>query len=385
MPNRPSGSPQRFPAQPYGWACSLLPWRRIRPETRTKTCSRVTATTFQFDDRGHLLRIQEAHGAEGRTPAAPAHCEVLGKINERTGIFGQPYAIRFHMRLPVDWNGKFFFEGGGGSNGNLGAAYGNLQGGQRENALQLGYAVVSTDSGHDNQVNNDPERGGTTTFGFDPQARVDFGYNSYDQVTQVAKAMIRQHYGRAPERSYYVGCSEGGREAMMMSQRFPDYFDGILACAPGMSLQEVALFGHSWDVQSFAAAAEAIGVEGTAGEPLLNKTFTDEDLDLAAKAVLKRVTASTAWRMASSTTLRLHDGRGRSGAAAITCAGAKQASCSTRIQVATLKRVYGGARNSDGESFMPTGPGIAASAASCPTATTWAGGSGRSACTVAAE
>src|SRR5262249_42609829 len=172
-----------------------------------------------------------ARAAQGNAPALPEHCDVLGKMNERSGANGQQYAIKFHLRLPIAWNGKFFFEGGGGSNGNLGNALGNLQGQQRTNALALGYTVVSQDSGHDNQVNNEANRNGTVTFGFDAQARLDFGYNSYDQVTQAAKALIRLYYGRAPERSYYVGCSEGGREAMMMSQRFPSYFDGILACA----------------------------------------------------------------------------------------------------------------------------------------------------------
>ena len=163
-------------------------------------------------------------------PALPEHCEVFGRINDREGMNGQHYAIKFHMRLPAQWNGKFFFEGGGGSNGVVGNAYGNLQGQQRNVALGLGYAVVTQDSGHDNAVNNDPDRNGPLTHGFDPQARLDHGYNSYDQVTQVAKALIRIHYGRGPERSYFVGCSEGGREAMLMAQRFPEYFDGILAC-----------------------------------------------------------------------------------------------------------------------------------------------------------
>jgi feruloyl esterase len=168
------------------------------------------------------------------------HCEVLGRMNERTGVNAQNYSIKFHLRLPTEWNGRFFFEGGGGSNGNLGNALGNLQGQQRTNALSMGFAVVSTDSGHDNAINNDPNRNGTVTFGFDPQARRDFGYNSYDQVAQAAKALIRAYYGRAPERSYYAGCSEGGREAMMMSQRFPDYFDGIRV-PPGSARQGCAL------------------------------------------------------------------------------------------------------------------------------------------------
>src|SRR5215475_13974292 len=201
-----------------------------------------------------------ARPAQGNASALPEHCEVLGKINERTGANGQQYAIKFHLRLPAAWNGKFFFEGGGGSNGNLGNALGNLQGQQRTNALTLGYAVVSQDSGHDNAANNDPARNGTVTFGFDPQARLDFGYNSYDQVTQTAKALIRNYYGKAPERSYYVGCSEGGREGMMMSQRFPDYFDGILACSPGFNLPKAGLYGHGWDAQSFAAVAKSEGL-----------------------------------------------------------------------------------------------------------------------------
>src|SRR5262245_26394279 len=57
--------------------------------------------------------------ARGPAPALPEHCEVVGKINERIGFNSQRFAIRFHMRLPAQWNGKFFFEGGGGSNGNL--------------------------------------------------------------------------------------------------------------------------------------------------------------------------------------------------------------------------------------------------------------------------
>src|SRR5215470_18928290 len=230
--------------------------------------------------------VNSARPAQGNVPAFPEHCEVQGKINERTGASGQQYAIKFHLRLPTLWNGKFFFEGGGGSNGNLGNALGNLQGQQRTIALALGYAVVSQDSGHDNQINNDLNRNGTVTFGFDPQARLDFGYNSYDQVTQLAKALIERYYGRSPERSYYVGCSEGGREAMMMSQRFPSYFDGILACAPGFNLPKAALLGHAEDAQALAEVAKATGVYDRFGQPFLNKTFTDEDLDLAAQAIL---------------------------------------------------------------------------------------------------
>lgn len=324
------------PPQPAGPECAGMPKLRAAKLPNPSTVIRSAVTNA-------------AQQAKGKAQAAPAHCEVVGAINERTGVNSQPYAIRFRLRLPDTWNGKFFFEGGGGSNGNLGAAFGNLQGQQRGNALSLGYAVVAQDSGHDNAVNNDPQRNGTLTFGFDPQARIDIGYNSYDQVTQAAKALIAAYYGRSPERSYYVGCSEGGREAMMMSQRFPTYFDGILACAPGFNLPKAALFGHSWDVQSFAEVARASGIYDRFGQPLLNKTFTDEDLDLVQQAILAACDAldgladGTIDNFPGCTTAVVEPQL-----AAVTCAGPKRTTCLSAAQVSALKKVYAGARDASG-------------------------------------
>jgi feruloyl esterase len=277
---------------------------------------------------------------------------VLGVIRERTGLDGQRYAIRFRLRLPANWNGNFFFEGGGGSNGNLGAAFGNLQGGQPGHALGLGYAVVSQDSGHDNATNSDPARGGTLAFGFDPQARLDFGYNSYDQVTRAAKALIAAYYGQGPRRSYYVGCSEGGREGLVVSQRYPEHFDGVLACAPGLNLHKAALYGHAWDVQALAEVSEATGVYGRDGQPLLNKTFTDEDLDIAAEAIvgacdgldgledgiLDNFLACTAELVGPKLE-------------AVRCAGPKRVTCLSAPQIAALLKLHAGARDPQGRPY----------------------------------
>ena len=81
-------------------------------------------------------------------------------MNERIGANGQGYAIHFRLRLPTAWNRRFFFQGGGGTNGALGNAVGPLQGQQPTVALALGYAVVSQDSGHDNVTNDDPTLAG---------------------------------------------------------------------------------------------------------------------------------------------------------------------------------------------------------------------------------
>ena len=271
-----------------------------------------------------------------------------GTLNERPGANGQEYAIHFHLRLPTVWNGRFFFEGGGGSNGNLGAALGVLQGQQPTVALALGYAVVSQDSGHDNRTNNDPARGGTTTFGLDPQARIDFGYNSYQQVTLTAKALIAAYYGRAPQKSYYVGCSEGGREGMMVSQRFPESFDGVLACAPGFRLPRAAV-AEAWDSQAFASVARGANLVDANGQPLLNKTFSDEDLALVSSAVLSACDAldGAADGMVQSFTA-CTTAVVEPKLLAMMCTGEKTALCLMETQIAALKKVFRGASTSAG-------------------------------------
>jgi feruloyl esterase len=271
-------------------------------------------------------------------------------MNERVGVNSQRYAIAFHVRLPSTWNGRLFFQGGGATNGNVGDAWGNLQGRQPTTALALGYAVVSQDSGHDNVVNNDPGSNGTLAFGLDPQARIDFGYNSYDQVTRMAKALIRAYYGAAPAKSYYVGCSEGGREGMMVSQRFPDHYDGVLAVAPGFRLPKASVIGESWDLQAFADVARTAGLADAAGRPLLNKAFTDEDLRLVSNAV----------RASCDKLDGLEDGiidsfRAcgtdvvRPALTELTCRGAKTGACLSPSQTAALYKVFDGARNAKGE------------------------------------
>ena len=228
------------------------------------------------------------------TPAAPEHCEVQGTIDGGRPGFGptpgdatsaslnQVYAIRWHLRLPAQWNGRFYFAGGGGTNGNLGDALGG-------GALAAGYAVVAQDSGHDNAVNVTAEAG-PATFGYDPRARIDFGYRSYERVTRLAKSLIRLHYGHAPQFSYYVGCSEGGREGLVMSQRFPDEFDGIVSGNPGMDLHRSSL-AEAQSVQEFAAAAAARGSftpTPPGNIPWANKAFTDADLSAVGAAILSK-------------------------------------------------------------------------------------------------
>ena len=227
----------------------------------------------------------QAGGAGGppQTLQVPRHCEISGVAQERVGSDGQHYAIRFHVRLPLDWNGRLFFQGGGGSNGVVGDALGAYSP-VAPAALQQGFAVVSQDSGHDNTLNNDPARGGVLTFGFDAQARANYGHASLPIVSAAAKALIESFYTEPLRYSYFVGCSKGGEEGLALAQRYPDEFDGIAAGAPGMSLPRAAV-EEAWDTQALASVAQpaaggALSIEG------LSSSLSDADLMLVRAAVL---------------------------------------------------------------------------------------------------
>jgi hypothetical protein len=271
------------------------------------------------------------------------HCEVIGRINPRTGVNGQHYAIGFRLRLPDpdDWNESFYFQGGGGTDGTLGDALGN-------GAMAMGYAVVSTDAGHDNAANFDPNAGGTAAFGLDPQARIDYGYNALDQVTQTAKIIINSYYH--PDHhivhSYFVGCSNGGRQGMIAAQYFPTYFDGIVAGSPGFDLPKAAV-AEAWNEQALAPLATSLSAQG---QPYLVDTFTDGDLALASNAILKACDALDG----------LRDGIVDNSSActdevvywklnAIQCRGPKTDSCLSRGQVVALEKIYAGPKNSRGK------------------------------------
>ncbi|MGZ3196394.1 MAG: tannase/feruloyl esterase family alpha/beta hydrolase [Croceibacterium sp.] len=276
----------------------------------------------------------------------PSHCDIVGSLHHRTGANGQAYTIRFHLRLPEQWNGRLFFEGGGGLNGNLGSALGMI-GFTQPPAIAQGYAVLSQDSGHDGVANNDPAHGGQAAFGFDPQARADYGGASLEPVTLAAKALAKRIYGAAPRYSYFVGCSKGGQEGMMAAQRYPALFDGIVSGSPGFSLPRAAL-AEAWDTQQFAAVVRAKGEEVSPAS--LARSFSDADLGLVRNAVLTACDADDglrdgivgAFRQCTSSKVMPQLKR-------VTCKGAKQPGCLIPAQVDALRRIHEGPRNSKGE------------------------------------
>ncbi len=180
----------------------------------------IKAATYYPDGR-------ELPGWQGGPPTAlPPHCLVEGMINERTGAGGVTYGIGFELALPADWNGRYLLQGGGGLNGSIRPAVGPVASGAT-NALSRGFAVTSHDSGHKGA-------GFDASFHQDQRAALDFAETSVRTVTLASRDIVARFYGKAPHHSYMTGCSTGGREGMLASQRYPELFDGIVVGAPAM-------------------------------------------------------------------------------------------------------------------------------------------------------
>lgn len=230
-------------------------------------CGAVAEVATQTDARLEASRV----AAAGDTPA---YCEVSGRINERTGTgpggSAANYYTGFLLRMPDNWNQRFYFQGGGGTDGNqvLDEVQGARAAGE-QSALERGFAIVATNGGHP---------GNDVGFGFDEQARIDYGYNAIAQVAPTAKTLVAEYYGQEPAYSYFVGCSNGGRQAMQAAQRYSDDFDGIVAGDPGWNLTQAAI-DEAWNTQQFAAIAER---DSDTDAPQLWTAFPPEDGDLDA-------------------------------------------------------------------------------------------------------
>jgi feruloyl esterase len=151
-------------------------------------------------------------------PAAagtPEHCRVVGLIAPE---------IRFEVGLPAAWNGRLYMFGNGGFAGESFAAPNRAA--RRGAALAKGFAVAQTNTGHD------AEREPLASFAASPQKVVDYAYRAVHLTAVTAKRVARAYYETAPVRSYFDGCSTGGRQGLVSAQRFPDDFDGIVVGAP---------------------------------------------------------------------------------------------------------------------------------------------------------
>jgi feruloyl esterase len=181
----------------------------------------------------------------------PERCIVTGYINRHVSPFDTcTYQNGFQVQLPLptNWNGRFMGQGGGGSEGSVPTATGTNSGAAGGNfGITNGYAVASQDGGHENtdmaacKNTNAATFGNNSQFYLDPLANRMNAYQSIEVTQLVAKYLINQYYGTGPNRSYWVGCSTGGRQGMVISQNFPSFFDGIVAGDPVYDLEMIDL------------------------------------------------------------------------------------------------------------------------------------------------
>ncbi|MEI7057076.1 tannase/feruloyl esterase family alpha/beta hydrolase [Nocardioides sp. CCNWLW239] len=240
--------------------------------------------------------------------------------------------IQFELMLPTKtWAGRYLQTGCGGFCGNVrfdtSATYGCAP-------LTDGtFAVAADNEGHYGASSTDG------LFGADPQLRVDFGYRSQHLTSLVAKEIVKRFYGRSASWSYFAGCSEGGDQALTEAQRYPEDFDGIVAGAPASNMTALAVFDQGWNAKA---------ILDRAGNP----TLTVDDLKGLHAAVIDACDTldGTEDGLISDSQSCSFDPK------SIACPAAGEVStafCLTPIQVETVRKIYGGARDEKNRLMYP--------------------------------
>lgn len=268
----------------------------------------------------------------------PAYCRVEGVINRRKGVGGAEYGIEFALAMPDQWNGDLLMQGGGGSNGVVNQPLGLTASGDKP-ALLRGYAVVSTDTGH--------ESPGGFDFSFmkDQQAELDFDYQANVQVAALAKQIVAQYYAKPAAYSYFTGCSTGGREGMVLSQRFPTEFDGIIVGDPAMRTGRSNLAIGQW----IPAAFNQIAPKDSAGKPVITQAITDDDRKLVMDALMMQCDAldGLADGLISDPLACHFDPE------SLACKPGQTSACLAPQKAAAIAKAFGGPKTSRGAQVYP--------------------------------
>jgi feruloyl esterase len=247
-------------------------------------------------------------GQPAPTEPLPAFCRVAGIARPTSDS-----EIRFELWLPASgWNGKYEQVGNGGFAGTIPLS-------AMASPLLRGYATAGTDDGHVGGTD------GSWALGH-PEKIVDFGYRAVHETSVQAKAIARAFYGKELTRSYFVGCSDGGREALMEAQRFPDDFIGIVAGAPANNWTHL-LVGAIWTEQ--ALLNDPASYVPPSKLPVLQSAVVAacDDLDGVKDGLI-------------ADPRRCHFDP-----AVVQCKGADGPDCLTEPQVAAVRKIYGGPKN----------------------------------------
>jgi hypothetical protein len=331
------------------------------------------------------------------TPGIPDFCFVSGIVNQHISPVDQcQYEIAFEVDMPANWNGRFFFQGGSATEGIVPVPSG-ITSANLDFGLINGYAVATQNGGHlDADLalpTCDSGFGNPFEFFLDPIGTVGYAYQSIEVTTLVAKYLINQFYGEGPHHSYWVGCSEGGRQGMVMSQRFPSFFDGILAGDAVYEGEASALsnvYGREQIINAYNANPSLPplsflpDVAPIPPDPVVYPAFPVADQALLETALLQACDALDGVADGVVDNLPACQAKFDPATATYTsggatfplqCTGAKNATCLSPAQIQAAKKINQGPRNSAGQAIAaPAGAVAEDSASNIAQGFVWDGG-----------
>ena len=253
--------------------------------------------------------------------SVPRHCRVSGVVRPVPNS-----EIGFQVWLPQEnWNGRLIGVGNGGYGGRI-----LLQGGLAE-AVKRGYAAVSTDTGHSGSAID-------THWAYQEKEKIiDWGHRAVHLMTVKAKEIVQIHYGRPVEKSYFISCSNGGRQGLMEAQRYPNDYDGILVGAPAIDFTGlVAAF--AWNYLAQNGSSESVIPPAFASH--ISKTVNEQcdHLDGVRDGLIS-----------DPRTCRVDF-------AEFLCGEEQSGDCLSKSQLEALLKIYGGPKNGSGQQIHPGWP-----------------------------
>jgi feruloyl esterase len=281
----------------------------IQPSLR---CTDVRSlTSYEFS-------VATADSVAG-SAETPAFCRITGNILPQ---------IQFELSLPASWNGRLYMFGNGGYAGERIDSPGRA--GYRDRALRHGFAVTQMNTGHDGVL--EP----LGSFAVDRQKLLDYAFRSLHVTAVTAKRLIAAYYGRETAKSYFDGCSTGGRQGLILAQRFPSDFDGIVVGAPVLNFSRIMLT-YAWINQALAQAPIAESLM----KPLAERIYSQCD----AKDGLADGVIEDPRRCGFSAARDLPKCQ----------AGGDSSGCFTDAQIQALEKIYSGL-SKNGETIVPGWP-----------------------------
>jgi hypothetical protein len=285
-------------------------------------CGALAGRTFGDATITAATNVSPPSSLVGMDPPTPVavnapFCRIQGSIKPSSDS-----DIAFEVWLPAQatWNGKYEGVGNGGFAGSL--IYPAM-----DWALEAGYAVSGTNTGHSGGSLDAPWALGH------PEKITDFGWRAIHETASASKAVVEAYYAKRPAHSYFSGCSDGGREALMEAQRFPKDYDGIVAGAPANSWTKLLTNGV-WTDQALSETPDS--------------WISPEQLSVVSDAALKACHGENG--------ILDDPGECRFDPASLLCKAGETKECLSAPQIAALKKIYSGMQDASGKSVFPGYP-----------------------------